>query len=40
MNSPEREADVYPLAQTEVGVTIAIDEIKDAGRRNGTSEPT
>jgi hypothetical protein len=29
---PEREADLYPLAQTEVGVTIAIDEIKDGAR--------
>jgi hypothetical protein len=29
---PQREADVYPLAQTEVGVTIAVDEIKDSAR--------
>jgi hypothetical protein len=29
---PEREADLYPLAQTKSGVTIAIDEIKGAAR--------
>jgi hypothetical protein len=29
---PEREADVYPLGQTDAGVTIAIDEIKDGAR--------
>src|SRR5262245_22687947 len=29
---PQREADLYPLSQTQAGVTIAIDEIKDAAR--------
>ncbi|MGH8631156.1 MAG: hypothetical protein ACREU7_10410 [Burkholderiales bacterium] len=29
---PEREADLYPLAQTKAGITIAIDEIKSASR--------
>jgi hypothetical protein len=29
---PQREADLYPLAQTKGGVTIAIDEIKGAAR--------
>jgi len=29
---PQREADLYPLAQTKSGVTIAIDEIKGAAR--------
>jgi hypothetical protein len=29
---PQREADLYPLAQTKGGITIAIDEIKGAAR--------
>lgn len=29
---PEREADLYPLSETQTGITIAIDEIKDAAR--------
>lgn len=29
---PQREADLYPLAQTQAGVTIAIDAIKDTAR--------
>lgn len=29
---PQREADMYPLSQTKAGLTIAIDEIRDAAR--------
>ncbi len=29
---PEREADMYPLSQTKEGLTIAIDEIRNAPR--------
>jgi hypothetical protein len=29
---PEREADMYPVAQSKAGVTIAIDEIRNADR--------
>ena len=29
---PQRDADLYPLAQKQAGITIAIDEIKSPGR--------
>jgi hypothetical protein len=32
LRMPQREADLYPTSQSEVGITIAIDEIKDAAR--------
>jgi hypothetical protein len=32
VSMPQREADLYPLAQTKSGVTIAIDEVKGAAR--------
>jgi hypothetical protein len=32
VNLPEREADLYPFAQTREQITIAIDQISNAGR--------
>lgn len=29
---PERDADLYPYSETKTGITIAVDEIKDAAR--------